>query len=34
MKLVDKGPSHAHVVKLEQKEVPVVEDESSFETRH
>lgn len=33
LKDVDKGPRHAHVVKLEKSEVETQEDEKSFEIR-
>ncbi|KAH6676667.1 acylphosphatase [Halenospora varia] len=34
LKDIDKGPTHAHVVKLEKSEINVVEGESGFEVRH
>jgi acylphosphatase len=33
LKDLDKGPTHAHVVKLEKKEIELVDGESSFEVR-
>jgi hypothetical protein len=34
LKDIDKGPRHAHVVKLEKSEIEVQEAESGFEVRH
>ncbi|KAH8678945.1 Acylphosphatase-like domain-containing protein [Tricladium varicosporioides] len=34
LKDIDKGPTHAHVVKLEKSEIEVVEGEIGFEVRH
>ncbi|VUC20536.1 unnamed protein product [Clonostachys rosea] len=34
LQAVDKGPRHAHVVKLDKEGRDVVEDESAFEIRH
>lgn len=33
MKDIDKGPTHAHVVKLEKSEIEVVDGETGFEVR-
>lgn len=33
LKDVDKGPRHAHVVKLEKSDINIQEDETSFEIR-
>jgi len=33
LKDIDRGPTHAHVVKLEKSEIEVQEGESSFEVR-
>ncbi|GAM34090.1 acylphosphatase family protein [Talaromyces pinophilus] len=33
LKDVDKGPRHAHVVKLEKSDIDIQEDETSFEIR-
>ncbi|KAE8451627.1 hypothetical protein EG329_003084 [Mollisiaceae sp. DMI_Dod_QoI] len=33
MKDVDKGPAHSHVVKLEKKEIDVIDGEANFEVR-
>jgi acylphosphatase len=34
LKDIDRGPSHAHVVKLEKSEIEIQEGESSFDVRH
>lgn len=34
LKDLDRGPTHAHVVKLEMREIDVVEEEEGFEIRH
>jgi acylphosphatase len=34
LKHVDKGPRHAHVVKLDKEDREVVEGETEFEIRH
>jgi acylphosphatase len=34
LKDLDRGPTHAHVVKLEKSDIEVVEGESGFEVRH
>ncbi|CAH0016165.1 unnamed protein product [Clonostachys rhizophaga] len=34
LQAVDKGPRHAHVVKLDKEGRDLVEDESAFEIRH
>jgi hypothetical protein len=34
LKDLDRGPTHAHVVKLEKQEIDVVEGEEGFEIRH
>jgi hypothetical protein len=34
LKDLDRGPTHAHVVKLEKQEIDVVEGEEGFEVRH
>ena len=33
LKDVDKGPRHAHVVKLEKSDIDIQDDETSFEIR-
>lgn len=33
LKDVDRGPRHAHVVKLEKSDIDIQEDETSFEIR-
>ncbi|KUJ16626.1 uncharacterized protein LY89DRAFT_586392 [Mollisia scopiformis] len=34
MKDIDKGPTHSHVVKLEKKEIELIDGEADFEVRH
>lgn len=34
MKDVDRGPTHSHVVKLDQKDIDLIDGETAFEIRH